>query len=239
MGGAKRSPLRRRFERVEARISAESVEVFVIDDNELARTGLRHMLEGDRNFEMIGAAPCTPEGIEACAALHPRIVLVDPRRGTSSELGTLRALRRSCPKSRIIVFTQHADAEYLFQAIRAGAAGCVLKAATHGELLDYLEAALLGSIPMNVEPVPRLADAGAEQSPAWFAYPDLTIRERDVLRLLVQGRTNPEIATDLCLSLGTVKVHVQNIIMKMNASGRTDAAVRATRLGLLNADLAS
>jgi DNA-binding NarL/FixJ family response regulator len=137
----------------------------------------------------------------------------------------------------VVIVTLYEDPDYLLQALRAGAAGYVLKDATRRELLAAVRRVLGGESILNpalaAQLLHRLAHEGAAQPAAGDAPEPLTTRELEVLRLLAQGQTNPRIAARLGVSRGTVKVHVERIIAKLGASDRTQAAVRAAELGLL------
>ena len=150
-------------------------------------------------------------------------------------LAATRAIKDECPRTAVVIITNHANPDYLFEALKAGAAGYVLKEASQREVVSAVRQVLRGESLLNAELATKLLERLARQ-PTEAAVPAdrLTTRERDVLRLLAQGKTNREIATELFVSVGTVKIHVEHIISKLGVSDRTQAAVRAVELGLLH-----
>jgi DNA-binding NarL/FixJ family response regulator len=208
------------------------------DDHEMAREGLRSMLAGERGLEVVGEAANGNEAVELCRRLQPDLALLDVRMPELDGLATTRQLREVCPQARIIIVTVFLSPDYLLEALKAGAAGYVLKEASRPELLDAIRRVLRGETILNgdvaaallrrlTEAQSHTPDVDAEQ---------LTPREHDVLQLLAAGHTNRAIASRLSVSAGTVKIHVEHIIGKLHATDRTQAAIRAMQLGLLNAE---
>jgi DNA-binding NarL/FixJ family response regulator len=209
----------------------------IADDHELARSGLRSMLAGEPDLEVVGEAATGREAVTACSRLRPDLVLMDVRMPELDGLAATEAVKAACPDTSVVIVTLYEDPDYLLQAIRAGAAGYVLKDATRREFLAAVRGVLGGESILNpelaVQLLRRLAHEGATRPAAGGAPEPLTTRELEVLRLLAEGQTNPQIAARLGVSRGTVKVHVERIIAKLGASDRTQAAVRAAELGLL------
>jgi DNA-binding NarL/FixJ family response regulator len=150
-------------------------------------------------------------------------------------LATTRAIKQECPETSVIIVTIYQNPDYLLEALKAGAAAYVLKEATRRELLTTVRRVLQGESVLNGDVaaslIKRLIDEMSH--PAELPAEQLTAREHAVLQLLAQGHTNREIAHQLSVSVGTVKVHVEHIIGKLNVTDRTQAAVRAVSLGLL------
>jgi DNA-binding NarL/FixJ family response regulator len=147
-------------------------------------------------------------------------------------LSATREILAVCPQTRVLIVTIYEQPEYLVEALKAGAAGYVLKDATRGAFLAAVRRVLRGGAAVDsdlAEKVVQQVVLGESMQAA-----RLTRREREVLQLLAQGKTNPEIATALVISLGTVKIHVEHILAKLGATDRTRAAVRASELGLLD-----
>jgi DNA-binding NarL/FixJ family response regulator len=213
--------------------------VIIADDHELARAGLRSMLEHERNLEIVGEASNGREAVELCARTQPQLVLMDMRMPEVDGLAATRAIKDICPSASVIIVTMHANPDYLFEAIKAGAAGYVLKDATQQELITAVRRVLRGEALLNSELATQLLQRLARETarPLSGMPERLTQREREVLRLLAQGMTNKEIAAALFVSVGTVKIHVEHIIAKLGVSDRTQAAVRAVELGLLSGPL--
>ncbi len=218
---------------------AGSARLLIVDDHELARAGLRSMLAGEPDLEVVGEARTGREALALCPRLAPDLILMDVRMPELDGLAATAAVKAQCPGTSVVVVTMYEDPDYLFRAVQAGAAGYVLKDATRHEVLAVVRRVLRGEAALDAPLATRLLRRLAtdpEPPPAADALGgSLTARERDVLRLLVEGQTNLEIAAALGLSRGTVKVHVGRIIAKLDASDRTQAAVRAVRLGLVDA----
>jgi two-component system response regulator DegU len=189
------------------------------------------------------------EALELCRELCPDLVLMDVRMPQMDGLEATWAIKREYPATSVLMVTTHESPEYLLDAIRAGAAGYVLKEATKHQLLDAVRRALSGEPTLDQELVIRLlrrlageSDRKTEPLPGAAKkkrreeepLPEpLTAKELEALRLLALGKTNREVAQGLRVSLSTVKAYVQRIIAKLEVSDRTQAAVRAAELGLL------
>ena len=209
----------------------------IADDHELARAGLRSMLEGDRGLTLVGEASNGREAVALCRELQPDLALLDVRMPDMDGLAATREIRQTCPQTRILIVTTHANPDYLLAALKAGAAGYVLKDVTRQDLLSTIRRVLRGEAVLSgdiaTQTLQRLAGRPAGQS-----VPELlTPRERDVLVQIVEGRTNRQIAQLLSLSVGTVKIHVEHIIAKLGVADRTQAAVRAVESGLLRSSM--
>jgi DNA-binding NarL/FixJ family response regulator len=219
---------------VAARASAPA-RVVIVDDHELARAGLRAMLTSEPDLVVVGEASDGAEALERCRALAPDLVLMDVRMPTLDGLEATRAIKGEFPGIAVIIVTIYENPDYLFRALKAGAAGYVLKDATQRQVVTAIRQVLRRELLLNPEVMTRLLgrlaseDAAIRHSPAEH----LTPREAAVLRLLARGQTNREIAASLGVAVGTVKVHVERIIAKLAVSDRTQAAVRAVQLGLL------
>ena len=214
-----------------------TARLLLADDHALARAGLRAMLAPEPDLLVVGEARDGAEALRLCRALRPDLVLMDVRMPTLDGLAATRALTAEFPALPVIVVTIHEDPDYLLQALRAGAAGYVRKDATQPQLVaavrQLLRQEFLVHPGLMGELLGRLA---AEAPPRRDTRPErLTPREATVLGLLARGRTNREIAAELRLAVGTVKVHVEHILAKLSASDRTEAAVRAVQLGLIAA----
>ncbi|HEY8283346.1 MAG TPA: response regulator transcription factor [Chloroflexota bacterium] len=206
------------------------------DDHELARAGMRAMLMGERGLEVVGEADTGQAALTLCRRLHPDLALIDVRMPELDGLAVARQLREECPQTKVLIVTVYLSPEYLLEALKAGAAGYILKEASRAELLDAIRRVLRGETILNgdlatallrrlTDPQPNTADLSADH---------LTPREREVLQLIAEGYTNRAIASSLYVSAGTVKIHVEHIIGKLQATDRTQAAIRAVQLGLLN-----
>ena len=215
---------------------SEPARLVIADDHELARAGLRSVFSSEPCLEVVGEASNGREAIALCRRLQPDLVLMDARMPEMDGLTATHAIRQECPTTKVIIVTMHGNAAYLLQALKAGAAGYMLKDATEQQFISAVRRVLRGEILLNPELATQVlrrltnGTTGQRELPA----ERLTPREQEVLGLLVQGKTNREIAQALNISVGTVKAHVEHIIAKLGVSDRTQAAVRAVELGLLD-----
>lgn len=219
---------------------APPARLAIVDDHDLARAGLRGMLAGERGLEIVGEAVNGRQALSLCRRLRPDLVLMDVRMPDLDGLAATRAIKQECPGTSVILVTMHENADYLLEAIKAGAAGYVLKGATKRELVSAVRRVLAGESVLEPDLTSQLLRRLAREPRRDAPTPvePLTPREREVLRLVARGYTNQEIATELTLSLSTVKTHLEHIIAKLDVSDRTQAAVRAAELGLLSTDAA-
>lgn len=213
--------------------------IVIVDDHELARAGLAGMLAREPDLILVGEAASGHEGVELCHEQLPDLVLLDISMPEMDGMAATRAILRASPATRVLIVTMYENPDYLFEALRAGAAGYVLKEASRRELLAAIRQVLRGEIylygAMGAQLLVRLAGQ-AVLTPA----PDadrLTPRELEVLGELTLGKTNRQIASALMVSPATVKVHVQHIIAKLGVADRTQAAVYAFQHGLIEQSL--
>ena len=226
--------------------------IVIADDHGLVRQGFRSMLAREEGLEVIGEAEDGREAVEVCSRLQPDLVLMDVRMPKMDGLAATREIKQRHPKTIVLVVTMHENPDYLLEAVKAGAAGYVLKGSPNTEITSSVRRALEGESPLNQElamhVIHNLVDMGTqgvsppsephphEERPESSLPKPLARRELEVLRLLARGKTNQEIAQILGLSALTVKTYVQRIIAKLGVSDRTQAAVRAAELGLLAPD---
>ena len=223
--------------------------ILIADDHELVRDGFRRMLGYEEDLEVVGEASDGREAVELCRRLNPDLVLMDVRMPKMDGLEATRAIKAEHPSVGVLVVTTYDNPDYLLEAIKAGAAGYVLKDAPNRQLTNAIRRALDGESPLNQELasqlIRRLADEDSrparEDAPSAAegrgagAAPlpkGLTLRELEVLKLVALGKTNQEIAEGLFISKATAKVHVRHVIAKLGVSDRTQAVVRALELGL-------
>jgi DNA-binding NarL/FixJ family response regulator len=213
--------------------------LIIADDHALLRSGIRSMLAGEPDLEVVGEAADGQEALQLCRLLRPDLVLMDVRMPKMDGLVATRAIKEELPRISVVMVTMQNDPDYLFEAVIAGAAGYVLKGATPDQLTEALRQVLNGEFLLDqrltVDLLRSMADRGRANLPSRPEPLDepLTARETEILQLLAQGRTNPQIAGEFVVSPGTVKNHVRHIIAKLGVSDRTQAAVRAIELGLL------
>jgi DNA-binding NarL/FixJ family response regulator len=224
---------------------ASPTRVLIADDHPLAREGMRGMIAGEPHVEVVGEATDGEEALELCRKLRPDLVLMDVHMPRMDGLEATRAIKREHPGIVVLMVTGLENPDYLLEAIRAGAAGYILKDASRPALLGAVRGVLDGESPLNQELAMRLllrltdaTDRRVEPRPAEKhrekpAPGLLTARELEVLWFLAAGKTNRQISRELHLSLSTVKTHLEHIIAKLGVSDRTQAAVKAVKLGLL------
>jgi DNA-binding NarL/FixJ family response regulator len=228
-----------------------SARILIADDHDLVRDGYQRMLDREPDLEVVGEARDGREVVELCRKLRPDLVLMDVRMPEMDGIEATRRIKGEFPTVSVLVVTTYDNPDYLFEAVEAGAAGYVLKDAPKPQLLGAVRRTLNGESPLNQELAMQLISRfsrqareprepaaspaapqrrGADTAPAFEA---LTPRELEVLGLLAQGKSNPQIAQELVISRATAKTHVERIIGKLGVSDRTQAALRAIELGLV------
>jgi two-component system, NarL family, response regulator LiaR len=205
--------------------------VLVVDDHEVVREGLRAFLELQEGMEVAGEATDGEEAIAVAERLDPDVVLMDLVMPKLDGLGAMRALRERVPGARVIVLTSFLDDDKLLPALRAGAAGYLLKNAPPPELARAVRAAHAGEALLDPVVAARLVETLAGDGDP---LDRLTPREREVLELIGRGFPNKRIARRLEVSEKTVKTHVGHVLAKLGVTDRTQAAVVAVRAGLVD-----
>ncbi|MEV5884321.1 response regulator transcription factor [Streptomyces sp. NPDC052020] len=210
---------------------ADTIKVLLVDDHQVVRRGLRTFLEVQDDIEVVGEAADGTEGVDRAEALKPDVILMDVKMPGMDGVAALRRLRELDNPARVLVVTSFTERRTVVPALRAGAAGYVYKDIDPDALAGAIRSVHAGHVLLQ----PEVADAllsqeegGAGQGRAG----SLTDREREVLGLIADGRSNREIARALVLSEKTVKTHVSNILMKLDLADRTQAALWAVRHGL-------
>ena len=210
----------------------ERIRILVVDDHAVVREGLRAFLGLQPGFEIVGEAADGEEAIERAAQLEPDVVLMDLVMPKLDGVSAMRALRRRCPRCRVIVLTSFLEDDRLLPALEAGAAGYLLKNSQPAELARAVRAAHNGDAIIDPTVAARLVRALSDR-PHGTAFDQLTGRERDVLSLIANGRSNKRIALELGISEKTVKTHVGHVLAKLGVTDRTQAAVLAVQHGLV------
>jgi NarL family two-component system response regulator LiaR len=205
--------------------------VLVVDDHEVVREGLRAFLELQDGIEVAGEATDGEEAIAVAERLDPDVVLMDLVMPRLDGLGAMRELRARVPRARVIVLTSFLDDDKLLPALRAGAAGYLLKNAPPPELARAVRAAHAGEALLDPVVAARLVETLAGDGDP---LDRLTPREREVLELIGRGFPNKRIARRLEVSEKTVKTHVGHVLAKLGVTDRTQAAVVAVRAGLVD-----
>jgi DNA-binding NarL/FixJ family response regulator len=215
----------------------------IVDDHDLARAGLKDMLSDEPDIEVVGEAVNGREALLLCSRLHPDLLLMDVRMPEMDGLAATKEIKQRYPSIGVLMVTMHENPDYLLEALKAGAAGYVLKDAPQDEVVGAVRRVREGESPLDPELAARLLRRLAAETVGRARTVDtlnrvglletLTPRELEVLELMKLGRTNRQIAQELVISLGTAKNHVEHIIAKLGVSDRTQAVVRALELGIL------
>jgi DNA-binding NarL/FixJ family response regulator len=216
-----------------------SIRILLADDEDLIRAGLRLILESERDFEVVGEAGNGAEAVALTRRLDPDVVLMDIQMPVVNGLEATRqiaALGRS-ETSRVLILTTFELDEYVYEALRAGASGFLLKRTPAADLVAGIRVVAAGDALLAPSVTRRLIDQFARRpaagKPDATALEALTGRERETLELVAHGLSNAEIAERLVLSEGTVKTHVKRVLMKLDLRDRTQAAIFAYDVGLV------
>ncbi|MEU5100463.1 response regulator transcription factor [Streptomyces sp. NPDC020996] len=210
---------------------ADAIKVLVVDDHQVVRRGLRTFLEVQEDIEVVGEAADGADGVARAEELRPDVVLMDVKMPGMDGVAALRRLRELGNPARVLIVTSFTEQRTVVPALRAGAAGYVYKDIDPDALAGAIRSVHAGHVLLQPEVADVLLsqeDAGPGQGRAG----SLTEREREVLGLIADGRSNREIARALVLSEKTVKTHVSNILMKLDLADRTQAALWAVRHGV-------
>ncbi len=205
-----------------------TIRILLVDDHSVVRQGLRMFLGLDAELTIVGEAMNGADAVQKAHALRPDVILMDLMMPVMDGITAIGVLRRELPEIEIIALTSVLEDASVFNAMRAGATGYLLKDTEADELCRAIKAAAAGQVQLSPQAAARLL----REVPAPDSPEQLTDRETDVLRLLAQGMANKEIATELTIGEKTVKTHVSNILGKLGVVSRTQAALYATRIGL-------
>jgi DNA-binding NarL/FixJ family response regulator len=216
----------------------DPIRLMIVDDQKLMRQGLRTLLELETGFEIVGEAGDGKSALEAYSELQPDVVLMDIRMPGMDGVEATRRIHESWPDARIIILTTFNDDTYVFEALRVGALGYLLKDLSGHELANAVHTVADGGALIDPSVARKVVTEFARLTPPARPINDglpeaLTERELDVLRLLADGLSNREIGNKLSLTEGTVKNYVTNVLQKIGARDRTQAALRGRELGLV------
>jgi len=210
------------------------MKILLCDDQALIRDGLEMLLRLERDIEVVGQARDGAEAVELVPQLQPDLVLMDLKMPGMNGIEATRQIRTHHPGVKVLVLTTYDDDEWVFDAIRAGASGYLLKDTPRNEVLKAVRGTVEGKSFVDPAVTGKLLGqvAGQQTQPSTLITDRLTERETDVLQLLAQGLTNANIAARLYLSEGTVRNHVSAILSKLDVADRTQAAVMAIQYGI-------
>jgi DNA-binding NarL/FixJ family response regulator len=212
------------------------IRVLVVDDHALLRDGIRALLSVHDDIEVVGEATEGREAINLVRQLSPDVVLMDIAMPLMDGLEATRRIHKENPKVKVLILTQHDSKEYMLSSVKAGAAGCVPKRAVASELISAIRIVHQGDsylYPSVAKVLIKDYLQKMEQDP----YERLTNREREVLKLVAEGRTSRDIAGLLCVSIKTVLGHRTKVMEKLDIHNRTELVKYAIRKGLITVDI--
>ena len=215
---------------VPARAGGEKITVVIVDDHVLVRSGLEVALAMFDDLRLVGQAGDGAEAVRLCQELQPDVVLMDLMLPGMTGVEATREILASCAGTRVVALTSFTEEGLIGETLRAGAIGYLLKNVSADQLADAIRAAHAGRSTLAPEAADALVrSVAAPEAPTY----SLTVREREVLKLMADGKTNADIAQCLVIGVATVKTHVSSIIAKLGVSSRTEATATAIRRGLV------
>jgi len=218
--------------------NSEKIKVLIVDDHQVVRQGLRTFLNLNEDLQVIGEAGNGEEAVEKAAKLSPDVILMDLVMPRLDGIAATEIIKASNPDVKVIALTSFTEDDKVFPAIQAGASSYLLKDVSPDELVGAIRAAHHGEARLHPEVTRRLMDQFTSRSESAKPAPgsQLTKREREIIRLVAQGKSNREIAKILVISEKTVKTHISNILGKLDLDDRTQMAIHAIKTGLVDAD---
>jgi two-component system, NarL family, response regulator DegU len=213
-----------------------TIRLLLADDHRMLREGLRRTLE-EEGLEVVGEAADGEEAMRLAAKLRPDVVLMDVTMPVLDGVEATRQLHEHLPEIPVVILTMHADREVLARAIRAGAAGYLVKDCSTDEVVRTVRLAANGETALSPElAASMLAEAQRADTPAEELEPIISRREEEVLQLVADGLSTSEVAAKLYISIKTVKNHLASIYEKLDSRDRTHAVLRAVRMGIIRLD---
>ncbi len=215
------------------------LRIFLIDDHNLFRSGVKALLVRQSDFEVVGEAADGLEGLKRAKQLKPDVVLLDLNMPGISGREAVKMLVEELPQTQVLMLTVSEDAEDLIDTLKSGARGYLLKNIDADYLVESIRRAARGEAVMSPQMTSKLvqglqANGREVELPRASAKDKISPRERDILALLARGASNKEMARELQLAESTIKIHVQNILRKLNLSSRVQAAVYAVEHGIVD-----
>jgi NarL family two-component system response regulator LiaR len=211
--------------------SEDRIRVLIVDDHAVVRSGLGAFLLAFDDLELVGQAASGPEAIGMCEEIQPDVVLMDLVMPEMDGAAATERIRETCPDVQVIALTSFPEEDLVQTALQAGAISYLLKNVSADELANAIRAAHAGKSTLAPEAAQALVHAATREPELGH---DLTPREYEVLELMVEGLSNPEIAERLVVSRSTVKFHVSSILSKLGADGRTEAVALALQHNLVD-----
>ena len=209
------------------------IRILLADDHTVLRAGLRALLAGQCDLEVIGEASDGAEAIRLAQTLHPDVVVMDIGMPGVNGIDATARIKRELPGVKVLILSMHDDQGYLRQVLRAGASGYVLKRAADTELLAAIRAAARGEVFLDPAMAKALVEEVVQPSRSSAAEPVLSDREREVLRLLAYGHTNQQVADRLCIGVKSVETYKARLMEKLGLKGRAELVRYALQHGIL------
>ena len=209
------------------------IRVMLVDDHTILREGLRSLLALQEDIEVVGEAGDGQTALELIGTLKPDVVLMDVAMPRMDGLEATRRIKKDFPETRVVVLTQHDNREYVFSLLQAGAVGYILKKSGGAEVINAIRSAYTEGAFLPPSIAREVMDRFIQRPPE-EGQPRLTDREKEVLRLIAEGKTNKEIAEILFLSVKTVMAHRANIMEKLDLHSRTELVKYAIRQGMIS-----
>ncbi len=214
----------------------DKIQVLLAEDHTIVRQGLRSILDGREGIQVVGEAKDGREAVEKAQQLQPDIVLMDLSMPLLSGLEATRQIKSQCPQIEVLVLTMHADEEYVFQILQAGASGYLLKQSAVGELVTAIQVVYEGDSYLSPAISRKIVDGYVRQAREQGKvdpYEQLTDREREVLHLIAEGRSTQEIADLLFISPKTVRGHRSSLTEKLGLHSNAELTRYAIRKGIV------
>lgn len=213
------------------------INVLVVDDHTIVREGICSLLKTYPDIKVVGEAVDGSQALDKVKELEPNVVLMDITMPNMNGLEATQQIKKERPETQVLALTVHSDAEYFFRILSAGASGYILKGVSSAELVSAIRSVHQGGVYLDPSLAGKLVHSYLHRTKGGgdrTSYDNLTEREKEVLRLLGEGRTNQEIATMLCLSPNTVQTHRSRIMDKLNFQSRSQLIKYALNKGLID-----
>lgn len=221
-------------------MTEDKIKVLLVDDQTLIRQGFGYVIGVQADMLLVGEAADGHEAVDKAMILRPNVILMDVQMARMSGIEATQAIMTQLPETKIVILTTFNDKEYIYQGIRAGAVGYLLKDAEIEHMLETIRSVYRGEAVFRTglaaDVLSRVAASGltsAETHPQFLMFEPLTAREQEILQEMAYGLRNDQIAHKLLISEGTVKTHVHHILQKFEVEDRTQAVVLAIRNGLV------
>lgn len=209
------------------------IRVVLADDHAILRDGVRALLVAAADIEVVGEAADGTEAVARCLALRPDVALLDVNMPGLGGLEVALVLRRDCPDTKVLILSQHEDREYVARALQAGAMGYVLKKAAGTELVSAIRAVHRGGLVLDPAVAKAAMAPDRTEDASASDYDRLTDREKQVLRLVAEGRANKEVAEELGITVKTAMSHREHLMQKLGLHSRTELVKFALKVGVI------